>query len=274
MIRGQHQPGGEILLREVAAWLAARGLPQDRAETLIRQGSVFCRKVRLHDPQFRPEPADGELEIFYPELPVTEFTLDPELVVFEDEHILAVDKPAGVNTAPSPFSDRDCLTWGVEKYLGGQWPVHAVHRLDRDTGGLVLFAKHKAAEKGLHRLFRSREILKAYQAWTDPFPLDRSHPGFPVWRWRDQLDFRGKVQTAATTAVFRGQTVEHLFAWIVLPHTGRTHQIRRHFARYLVPLVGDRAYGRKDDRRPLGLRCALLRFVHPVTGVGLEIGLP
>ncbi len=240
---------------------------------LLRQGSVFRDKVRWKDPG---APGPGSIEVFWPDLAIEEFELDPARVVWQDEHLLVVDKPAGVNTAPSPFSDLDCLTWGVQKLLGPEFPIHAVHRLDRDTQGLVFFAKHKEAELGLHRMFRDRRVRKVYRALTPPFLLADGNSPRSVYRWRDTLDYRGKVQSAATTALRSGTDAQGRGVWTVLPHTGRPHQIRRHFARYLVPLWGDRAYapGVWPRDEVLGLACVAYRFHHPVTGEPLALARP
>ncbi len=265
---------GEALAAQLAQDLPALvGRPVNPldVEKLLVQGSVFWNKARWRDPG--PPARPMTLEIFWPDLPVEEFTLDPRCVVWQDEHLLVVDKPAGVNSAPSPFSDRDCLTWGVEKYLGRGFPIHAVHRLDRDTRGLIFFAKHKEAEQALHAMFRLRQVRKVYRALTPP------QPGLPpgtVFRWKDTLDWRGHVQGAATTALLAGPDPAGRLIWTVLPHTGRPHQIRRHFARYLVPLWGDRVYapGTYGPDDTLGLACVAYRCRHPVTREPLRLNLP
>lgn len=275
MKRLEFEPvAGERLLDQLTVFLTLRiGRPvtAEEAGALLRQGSVFRHKVRYRDPG--APPPGLVLEIFWPDLRVEEFTLDPARVVWQDEHLLVVDKPAGVNTAPSPFSDTDCLTWGVQKLLGEGFAVHAVHRLDRDTQGLIFFAKHKEAERALHGMFRDRLVRKVYRAVTPAFTLPGGIPPHPVYRWRDDLDYRGKVQSAATTVLRSGTDAEGRFVWTVLPHTGRPHQIRRHFARYLVPLWGDRAYGwgTWGSGDELGLACVAYRCRHPVTGKPLEV---
>jgi len=266
--------GEESLVTQLARRLepvVGRPVSGTEAAALLLQGSVFRAKKRWKDGG-PPGPGAG-FEVFWPDLPVTEFTLDPARVTWQDEHLVIVDKPAGVNTGPSPFSDIDCLTWGVQKLLGPGFPIHAIHRLDRDTQGLVFFAKHKAAELALHALFRDRGVRKLYHALTPPGAFPGERPPQRVYRWRDTLDWRGKVQTAATTAVFQGIDNQSRGVWAVLPHTGRPHQIRRHFARYLVPLWGDRAYapGVYGPEDVLGLACVAYRFRHPVTGERVSV---
>ncbi len=256
------------LIRQLAP-VVGRQLAIEEVEGLLKQGSVFRDKVRWKQPG--PPGIGADFEVFWPDLPVSEFTLEPHRVVWEDDHLLVVDKPGGVNTAPSPFSDIDCLTWGVQKFLGRSSLVSAVHRLDRDTQGLVFFAKHKQAEWALHTMFRERRVRKLYRALTPPGNLDAAYR--PVYRWRDTLDWRGKVQTAATTVLPAGVDAEGRNVWTVLPHTGRPHQIRRHFDRYLVPLWGDRVYapGVYGPEVELGLACVAYKCRHPLTGELLRI---
>lgn len=258
------------LLARVLEPIVGRPVTLEQTLQLLAQGSVFRDKKRYRDPDI-PSPG-APFEVFWPDLPVEEFSLDPARVFWEDEHLLVVDKPAGVNTGPSPFSDIDCLTWGVQKHLGPAFPINAVHRLDRDTQGLIFFAKHKDAELALHRMFRERQVRKVYRAVT-PFFVPPGGPPQAVYRWRDTLDFRGKVQTAATTVLRSGTDPQGRFVWTVLPHTGRPHQIRRHFSRYLVPLWGDRAYapGLYGPESELGLACVAYRCRHPVTGERLDL---
>lgn len=258
----------ETQLPRVLEPVVGRPVAPLEVSRLLAQGSVFHEKKRWKETG--PPGPGAEFEVFWPELPVTEFTLDPGRLVWQDEHLLVVDKPPGVNTAPSPFSDFDCLTWGVQKLLGAGFPIHAVHRLDRDTQGLIFFAKHKLAEQALHRMFRDRAVRKVYRAAT---PRVAGRPRPEVWRWRDTLDYRGKVQSAATTALYCGPDDRGLDLWTVLPHTGRPHQIRRHFARYWVPLWGDRAYapGLYGPDDGLALACVAYRCRHPVTGEPLEV---
>lgn len=263
----------EQLALELEGPLGRRPGPAE-IQVLLAQGSVFRAKRRWRDPGVPggPEP----VEVFWPDLPVTEFTLDPARVVWEDEWFWLVDKPAGVNAAPSPFSDRDCLTWGLQKLSGGQAEVSAVHRLDRDTSGLMLFAKSKPAERALHTLFRERRLRKVYAAATPVLP-----PGDPRvlggrWVWREPVAFRGPPRDAATTTVAGGLDGQGRQLWTVFPHTGRTHQIRQHFARHLVPLWGDRVYapGVYGREVPLALDCWAYRFTHPFRGVRLTLTRP
>ena len=266
--------GDEPLVSSLAA--AASGhlaeiIEPREAQKRIQWGSVYVDKVRWRDQA--PLPAGITVEVFWPELPIEEFTLDPGRVVWQDEHVMIADKPPGINAAPSPFSDIDCMTWGVQKWLGTGFPIHAVQRLDRDTQGLMVFAKHKDAEKEWHRLFRERRIRKVYEALTPPgrVPADKRH----LHRWADELEFRGKVQSAATTAVWAGRGSAGEDRWWVFPHTGRPHQIRKHFARYLAPLWGDKEYGETESPRDeLGLACVLYRWNHVWSGQRMTVVRP
>lgn len=265
------QPGQtlEAELARILPPVVGRPVTDGEVARLIHQGSVFRDKARWR--HWGVPDTGSPFEVFWPDLPVEEYILDPKRIVWQDEHLLVIDKPAGINTAPSPFSDRDCLTWGVQIYLDNGFEVHAVHRLDRDTQGLIFFAKHKEAERALHALFRTRSIRKVYQALTP----SRGEAAPRVFRWRDVLEFRGKAQSAATTALWTGQDDRGRDVWTVLPHTGRTHQIRRHFARYWVPLWGDAAYAPGQySGEGLGLACVAYRCRHPITGALLQVSRP
>ena len=254
---------------------------------LIMQGSVYQAKRRIKDPGFVPQSAAGEIEIFYPELPVLPFLLDPGRIAYEDEDLLLVDKPGGVNAAPSPFSDIDCLTHGVQSYLdspAGQaresagYRVSAVHRLDRDTRGLMFFAKNKSAELLLHRMFREQRVRRMYLA-RSPAETGLDKPKVQLHRVRDILEWRGKSQEAATTIAWKARAGNHAEGaqdeWMVVPHTGRPHQIRKHFAKYIAPICGDRVYAPElyDRGSHMALVCVAYRCKHPITERPLHVSL-
>jgi 23S rRNA pseudouridine1911/1915/1917 synthase len=244
-----------------------RGLPLEEAEILrlLRFGGVWTENSRTKNPEARIE---TPVTVYEPSRPVEEFTLDPALLFYEDERILAVRKPGRVNTCETPFSDIDCLSWGVEKYLrvqGVDTHVNAVHRLDQPARGLVLFGKDKEAEKRLHGLFQKRKIHKLYRALTPEFNRTGER-----WLFRDTLEWRGKEKSARTWVRYAGQKENRLY-FDAYPLTGRTHQIRKHFARYLAPIVGDGIYGGYPLETDLELCCWYYRFRHPFTGKKLEL---
>jgi 23S rRNA pseudouridine1911/1915/1917 synthase len=220
-------------------------------------------------------------------------TIEPEdlplVVLYEDAHLLAIDKPPGMVVHPAPGARRGTLVNALAHRLGmlaGVGPADRpgiVHRLDRDTSGVLLVARTAAALEALARQFRERSVQKRYlavvrgrvarAAGTIDQPIGR-HP-----RERKRMSVHG---TRARTAVTRWEVVER-FADATLvrvrPETGRTHQIRVHLAAMGHPVLGDKVYGRRRAARaPAPQDCARqalhaeeLRFTHPVSGEAVVV---
>ena len=247
-------------------------MEKEEALGLITGGSVWNAETnrRITDPEFL---VTGEtLKINKPLHPARPYHLPEEYVVYEDPSLLAVYKEAGLASHPTPYSRVECLTYGVQNYLeksgrSGAYQVSVINRLDRPTRGLMLLAKNKECEAALHRLFREKEIAKIYLASTESL---ESPPA--SMRIEDTLEWNGKARRAETRVRYLGRCGGRDF-FLAFPRTGRTHQIRQHFARYIAPLWGDSRYGRARQS-PLGLICISYRFTHPVTGKRLRITLP
>lgn len=219
-------------------------------------------------------------------------------ILWEDEHLLAVNKPAGLLTAPDRW---DKSKENLMRLLvgSGRWPYIAnVHRLDRDTSGVILMAKSLEILRQLVRQFADRQVEKWYVALCHgnlrndsmridlPLSHDPAHPGLAVIDRR-----RGKPAqtTLQVLESFRGYTLVR-----AIPATGRHHQIRVHCAAIGHPLVGDDAYGgcplllstlkpgyklkRGASERPLVSRVALhaerLQLRHPHTGEPVVLVAP
>lgn len=242
------------------------GLNEVESEKLIRQGGLFRNKKRMKDPAIFL--SGGEVEMYFPHKPIVEYTLNPINIRFEDEHIMLVYKEPGVPACPSPFSDFNCMTWGVEKYLKDQglpFPVHAVHRLDKPAQGLMFFAKHKEAEKKLHAMFFQKKIRKLYLVVTEAFNPDKTR----YWI-KDNLEWKGKEQKSSTFIRYIG-TRDGFSYLTASPLTGRPHQIRKHFAGYLKPIVGDALYGNYSAEDEMLLCAYQYRFRHPFTGERMKV---
>ena len=278
MERGGRQAGVRPMIRKIISIrkentldlkliIAAEfSIDESGARKMVLQGGVFREKKRLKNPE--AVLSGGEVEAFFPHKPIEEYTFAPELIRFEDEHILLVFKEPGVPSCPSPFSDTNCLTWGVEKYLhskGNHYTVHAVHRLDQPAQGLIFFAKHKEAEKALHKMFLERKVKKVYCAVTQEM-ID------PPLRLviKDVVDWRGKVQEARSFIKYLGSR-DGMSFFAASPLTGRPHQIRKHFAKYLSPIIGDAQYGGYSSEDELLLCACRYRFRHPLTGEWMDI---
>lgn len=201
-------------------------------------------------------------------------------IVFEDEDIIVIDKPAGVATHPSHNHFDDTLANGLMYYFAQKGEEHvfrAVNRLDKDTSGLMCAAKNAYAHYrlcgGLHEDFERRYTAIAEGEIERPVTIDA-----PVARCGDGILKRcvsedGRRAVTHCTPIMRagGYTLAELRL-----ETGRTHQIRVHMAHIGHPLLGDWLYGRED--RTLFPRTALhssfMSFTHPVTGGRLEFSAP
>jgi 23S rRNA pseudouridine1911/1915/1917 synthase len=212
----------------------------------------------------------------------------PFEVAFEDDHLLVIDKPAGVVVHPAPGHETGTLVQALEGRVAGgdeSWRPGIVHRLDMDTSGLLVVAKSDAVHRALQELIRAREMKREYLALVDGRPDARSGTiDAPIGR--DRRD-----RTAHSTATDRPrEAVTHFAIEEAFPRstllrvtldTGRTHQIRVHLAAIGLPVCGDRQYGGGVCGARLGLtrqflHAARLVFAHPVTGalVACESNLP
>ncbi len=232
----------------------------------ITQGSVWSGNSRLKDEKLLIK--DELLTVYFPEFPIYEYTLDAKDIIFEDEYFIVVNKPSGINTNQSPFSDIDCLSYGVQKYYDDKkidYRVNVINRLDKPTSGLVFFAKNKEVEISLHKFFNERKIKKLYLAITPKFELSKN--SFLI---KDTLEWRGKTKEAISFIEFVKEKDKKLF-FTIYPMTGRTHQIRKHFKKYLRPIIGDALYGNYGNKERLELYCIYYKFNHPITGEVVEI---
>ena len=246
-------------------------MQEDEVKTLIYQGGVWDNntKVRLKDPDMLVTDAHL-LSIYVPEFPIIEYTLKPEDIIYEDEYLTVIYKPKGINTTPSPFSDIDCIIHSVQEYYdknGIDYVVQPINRLDCPTDGLLVYAKNKQIEIAMHKIFMDRRIRKMYIARTKPFPMKRQ-----TFLFHDMLEWKGKEQEAISYVKFLSET-NGMYNFCVYLMTGRTHQIRKHFKRYLNPIIGDSIYGNYKRTDELQLTCYYYRFNHPATGKQLELSI-
>ncbi len=194
----------------------------------------------------------------------------PLNILYEDDYLLVVNKPAGVNSIPSREHPSGSLANRLIEYyqrIGLKSAAHIVTRLDRDTSGLVLIAKHRH----VHHLFseqqRSRKIHRMYQAFAEgSICPDAGTIEQPIARKRDSIierEVSEEGQYACTHYQVIGRHKEFTHVKLKL-ETGRTHQIRVHLAWLGFPLAGDELYGgtRRFIRRQ-ALHCCSLSFEHP-----------
>jgi 23S rRNA pseudouridine1911/1915/1917 synthase len=220
-----------------------------------------------------PAPTAAEPAVAPPELTVT----------YADEHLLVVDKPAGVVVHPAPGHASGTLAHALAAAgaAGGQEDRPGiVHRLDRDTSGLLVVARTQETYERLQRIVRRRELTREYLALVAGAP--RSRHGTieaPVGRDRHNR-LRQSLDTATPRAAVTHFELEELLPKHALLsvrlETGRTHQIRVHLEAIGLPVAGDPVYGIAGD---LGLErqflhAARLAFTHPVTGAEVDVSSP
>jgi 23S rRNA pseudouridine1911/1915/1917 synthase len=212
----------------------------------------------------------------------------PYEVAFEDEHLLVIDKPAGVVVHPAPGHETGTLVQALAGRAAGggeEWRPGIVHRLDRDTSGLLVVAKSDPVHRGLQELIRTRAMRREYLALVSGRPSARSGT-IDAAIGRDRRD-----RTSHSTSTDKPrQAVTHFELEQAFPRTtlvratletGRTHQIRVHFAAIDHPVCGDAQYGGAACGKRLSLtrqflHAARLVFMHPITGasVACESNLP
>lgn len=202
----------------------------------------------------------------------------PYEVVYEDEHLLVVDKPAGVVVHPAPGHERGTLAQALAGRAAGgpePWRPGIVHRLDRDTSGLLVVAKSEPVRAALQRLIRRRELGREYLALVEGRPDARTGTiDAPLGRDRARRSRRavgGAAPRAARTHFEQVEALPRTTLLRVRLETGRTHQVRVHLAAIGHPICGDPQYGGAACGRRLGLsrqflHSARLTFRHPVGG--------
>jgi 23S rRNA pseudouridine1911/1915/1917 synthase len=280
-VRVSEQAAGERLDRFLA------GLPEvgarAAAERLIERGAVRvdgAPRLKSHrlaageEVELEAEPRDTDM------LVAEEMELG---VAYEDEHLLVVDKPAGLVVHPGAGHARGTLVQGLlQRGIGGGAEPDRpgiVHRLDRDTSGLMVIARSEEAHRRLQQLVRRRALERRYIALVRGRPRSRrGRIEAPIGRDRSDPTRHSLDTDTPRAAVTHFELEELLDRYALLAvrlETGRTHQIRVHLAAIGLPVVGDAVYGVRDER--LGrqfLHASGLAFPHPFTGERVEVSSP
>jgi 23S rRNA pseudouridine1911/1915/1917 synthase len=276
--------GGERLDQVLAAHLP--NLSRAQAQRLIKTGEVTVNgrpskpsyRVQVGDEISARLPAETPEEVLPEDIPLD--------VIYEDDVLLVVNKPAGMVVHPALGHPSGTLVNAVLAHcpqvaeVGGPDRAGIVHRLDKDTSGLILIAKDEATRAALQRQFKRRQVVKTYLALVE----DHMHPREGVI---DAPIGRDKRQRKKMAVVRSGRPASTMYRAIeyfddhtlleVRPHTGRTHQIRVHLLWMGYPVVGDMVYGYRRQRLLQGrhfLHAAQLRFTHPGTNEDVEIEAP
>lgn len=272
--------------------LVARRLDLSRtqAATLIATGQVTV-DGRREKASYRPL-AGERVTVEIPPPPSREVLAEsiPVAVVWEDEHVLVVDKAPGMVVHPAPGHWSGTLVNALKgrgmRLAAGAAPDREgiVHRLDKDTSGLLLVAKTDQAHRVLGRAIAARRITRRYAAlaWghldADHLTVARPIARDPRDRKRMAIVSSGRAARTDFVRLARFDSADLLRAHL---HTGRTHQIRVHLASIGHPVVGDDTYGGGGGRRLMALpprrhflHAAWLIFPHPVTGAPIDLRSP
>jgi 23S rRNA pseudouridine1911/1915/1917 synthase len=292
---------GERLDRVLALHLPQ--LSRTRLKQLIASGRVSENGTVCRDPSLRVK-ADQNFVVTIPQ--IEDAAPSPQAIAldvrFEDAHLIVIDKPAGMVVHPAPGNPDGTLVNALLAHcgasfsgIGGVRRPGIVHRLDKDTSGLIVVAKTDIAHEELSRDFAARRITRAYAAfvWGVPAPpagevagnIGRSH----VNRKKMAVLATGKGKSALTRYRVERAFKDHAALLECRLATGRTHQIRVHLAHLGHPLIGDPVYGTRAGRPfaragPVAawfagsprqaLHARLLGFTHPVEKRYLEFDSP
>jgi 23S rRNA pseudouridine1911/1915/1917 synthase len=252
-------PGGRLDLVLTGQWGA---FSRSRLQQLIRQGKVMVNGRPITKPGHRLEGGEA-IELQVPAPRPSELVPEdlPLVIIYEDDNILVIDKPAGMVVHPSAGHDRGTLVHAVLAHapdiagVGGERRPGVVHRLDKDTSGLIVLAKNDQAHRSLQAQFKDRSVEKVYLALVD------GAPPAPAGVVQAAIGRDPKNRKRMSVLAQGGREAETIYRTLesfashtlleVKPHSGRTHQIRLHMAFLGCPVVGDRVYGKRRPTLPL-----------------------
>lgn len=251
---------------------------------LIEEGAVLVNGsiVKKKTPLF----AFDEVEICFLLTPQIELKPEPIplKIIFEDEHLLVIDKPVGMVVHPAPGHPsgtfvnallHHCQNLDVQK---NDLRPGIVHRLDKDTSGLLIAAKNGKTHRKLIEQFHSRSIEKTYLAICVGNAKERTIDA-PIGRHpekRKEMAINYENGKEAITHCRPLQSANGLSLVELTPKTGRTHQLRVHMRHIGTPILGDPIYGSSAMNKKLGistqfLHAAQLKFTHPITNIPLSL---
>jgi 23S rRNA pseudouridine1911/1915/1917 synthase len=276
--------GGERLDKTIAA--ASPELSRAAVQRLIKEALVTVNG-QTSKPSYRVEAGDAIL-VQVPDEPPSDIQPEeiPLDVIYEDAQLMAVNKPAGMVVHPAHGHRSGTLVNAIlarnpeTRDVGGPERAGIVHRLDKETSGLILVAKTERTHSALQRLFKRRNVKKTYLALVEEHPSPRQGlidaPIGRDKRNRKRMAIVRSGRVARTTYRVVETFKEHSLVELE-PETGRTHQIRVHLAWLGYPVVGDQVYGYRRQRllrHRHFLHAYQLELTHPVTTETLSLTAP
>jgi 23S rRNA pseudouridine1911/1915/1917 synthase len=265
------------------SWLATQitDISRSRVQKLIENGHVKLNDRICSSKKVKIAPGD-RLLVTIPEPEPLDLTPEniPLDVLFEDEHLIIVNKPAGMVVHPAPGHYTATLVHALLYHceslagIGGVERPGIVHRLDKDTTGAIVVAKSDRAHQHLQAQIKAKTARREY--WGVIYGSFPDHSGtidLPIGRHKsDRQKMAVMVDQGARTAVTHWQTLERIGNYSLMQfllETGRTHQIRVHCAHYGHPLVGDSIYGSnrslKVNLAGQALHARQLSLIHPIS---------
>ncbi len=280
LIEVKKEDVGKRLDKYLAEYL---GLSRERIKDLIQQ-----KHIKVNDTQKKASYILHEKDLisFYIPPPKKMEILPQEgdiQIIYEDKYLAIINKPAGISVHPSPgVYENTLVNILLSKFkdlsgIGGIERPGIVHRLDKDTSGVMIIAKEEKAHLALSLAFKQREIKKTYLAvvWGN-LKENKGKIDAPIGR---DLIHRKKMKVTlnnARGAITYFEVIKRFdgFTYVkAFPKTGRTHQIRVHFSYIGHPLVGDKTYTKKRGEFPIkrhALHAYSIKFTHPITKETLE----
>lgn len=200
----------------------------------------------------------------------------PPAMLHLDADLMVVDKPSGLLSVPGRLPEHHDSA--LQRLQAEHGPLWVVHRLDMDTSGVLVLARHREAAAALGRCFEQRRAFKLYRAvvWGRP-PSGEGRIALPLrldWPHRPRQLVDGQAGKASVTDYCVLQSFEDRCLLELKPLTGRSHQLRVHLQAVGCPILGDRFYGRADGQARLMLHAQRLRMPHPRTGQDMHWEAP
>lgn len=268
--------------------LLARLVPEltrSAAQRLLEEGLVTLRGVPVKKNR-RTEPGEVYAALLpEPELPEPEPQDIPLDIVYEDADVVVVNKPRGMVVHPAPGHPDgtlvNALLWHCGESLsgvGGERRPGIVHRIDKDTSGLIIAAKNDYAHLALSAQLADRSLSRVYEAVArGEFREEAGTVDAPIGRHPTERKRMAVTERGSRPAVTHWEVLARYRGWTHIRcrlETGRTHQIRVHMAYIGHPLLGDMVYGAKKPERGLEGQCLHareLKFLHPRTGEAIHL---